>query len=133
MGGTKLGFICLGPFADLGMRKTWASHRRRPSPAAHWRPSPWWSTSGSFFSQAFTPFSSARNKPRKRKNRQPLDKILMVQQEKLNKTVAQLKEKAKSEQAAAVKQEVEKALATAEKDADQADSASDHPGNQEEK
>jgi hypothetical protein len=57
----------------------------------------------------------------------------MVQQEKLNIAVAQLKEKAKSEQAAAVKQEVEKALAAAEKDADQADSASDHPGNQEEK
>ena len=133
MGGTSWLYLSPAPFADLGMREDLGV---TPAPAL---------TSGALaavpvvvslwivFLTGIHAISKRKEQTAEKEKQAAIDEILMVQQEKLNKTVAQLKEKAKSEQAAAVKQEVEKALAAAKKDADQADSASDHPGNQEEK
>ena len=131
MGGTSWLYLSPAPFADLGMREDLGV---TPAPAL---------TSGALaavpvvvslwvvFLTGIHAISKRKEEAATKDKQAAIDEILSAQQEKLNKTVAQLKEKAKSEQAAAVKQEVEKALAAAKKDADKADSASDHPENQE--
>lgn len=66
-----------------------------------------------------------------------IDLVLNAEREKLSKTVAELKEKAKADQEAAVKREVKKALEQAEKNAQAAEPdsppppAGSHPGNME--
>ncbi|MEZ4551164.1 MAG: hypothetical protein R2874_11960 [Desulfobacterales bacterium] len=92
----RAGFICLGPFADLGMREDLGV---TPAPAL---------TSGALaavpvvvslwivFLTGIHAIFKRKEQTAEKEKQAAIDEILMVQQEKLNKTVAQLKEKAKN-------------------------------------